>query len=178
MAPNDVPNRYLLPRVVSPEQSPNFEHLEIFDSSRSAHLFPSPAEVRANPILRDVIGSCTTKFDSLNIVVKYGSNITGSEAYCLRALRQLLPDEVPVPDVYGWCEDGGEGFIYMELIRGVTLERQWGSLSDQAKKEVCKQLRTAVDGLRKLHQDPSDQFLGRLFNLCRVKLVLIYSRPN
>jgi hypothetical protein len=165
MASDDESNRYLLPRVVSPEQSPDFEHLETFDSGRPAHLFPSPAEVRANPILRDVIGSCTTKFDSLNLVVKYGSNITGSEAYCLRALRQLLPDEVPVPDVYGWCEDGGEGFIYMELIGGVTLERQWGSLSDQAKKKMCEQLRTAVDGLRKLHQDPSDQFLGKLPSL-------------
>jgi hypothetical protein len=161
MAPNDVPNRYLLPRVVSPEQSPDFEHLETFDSSRPADLFPSPAEVRANPLLRKTHGSCTTKFDSLNIVVKYGSRVSGSEAYCLRALRRLLPDEVPVPDVYGWCEDGGEAFIYMELIRGVTLERQWGPLSDQAKKEVCKQLRIAVDGLRKLQQDPSEQFLGK-----------------
>jgi hypothetical protein len=178
MTPDDVTNRYFLPRVVSPEQSPDFEHLETFNSGRPAHLFPSPAEVRANPLLRKTHGSCTTKFDSLNIVVKYGSRVSGSEAYCLRALRQLLPDEVPVPDVYGWCEDGGEAFIYMELIRGVTLERQWGSLSDQAKKEVCKQLRTAVDGLRKLHQDPSDRFLGRIFGLCRVKLVLIYSRPN
>jgi hypothetical protein len=41
------------------------------------------------------------------------------------------------------------------------LERQWGPLSDQAKKEVCKQLRIAVDGLRKLQQDPSEQFLGK-----------------
>lgn len=52
----------------------------------------------------------------------------------------------------------------MELIGGVTLESQWELLSDQAKREVCKQLRTFVKGLRKLQQDPSDQFLGELLN--------------
>jgi hypothetical protein len=162
MAPDNVPNRYLLSSLFSSERSPDFEHMDYFNCNIPAHLFPSPAEVRANPLLRETLGSCTTKFDSLNIVVKYGEDITASEAHCLRALRRLLPDEVPVPEVYGWCEDGGEVFIYMELITGVTLESQWESLSHQVKKEVCKQLRTIVKGLRKLHQDPSDRFLGKL----------------
>jgi hypothetical protein len=153
MATDDSPNRYLLSGVLSPEQSS--------DSDRPAHWFPSPAEVRANPLLRETLGSCTTKFDSLNIVVKYGEDITVSEAHCLRALRRLLPDEVPVPEVYGWREDGGEVFIYMELITGVTLESQWATLSDQAKKEVIPQLCAIVKGLRKLHQDPSDRFIGK-----------------
>jgi hypothetical protein len=165
MAADDIPNRYLLSGLLSPEGCPDFEHLSILNSDRPAHLFPSPAEVRANPLLRKTLGSCTTKFDSLNIVVKYGENITESEAHCLRALRRLLPDEVPVPEVYGWCQDGGQVFIYMELITGVTLESQWESLSDQAKKEVCKQLRTIVKGLRKLQQNPSDQFLGKFLGL-------------
>ncbi|KAF2820365.1 hypothetical protein CC86DRAFT_398073 [Ophiobolus disseminans] len=124
MATDDTPNRYLLSSLVSPEPSPDFE------------LFPSPAEVRANPLLRKITGSCTTKFDTLNIVVKYGEDITASEAHCLRGLRRLLPDEVPVPE--------------------------WESLSDKAKKEVSRQLRTIVNGLRKLQQDPNDQFLGRI----------------
>ncbi|KAF7565899.1 hypothetical protein A1F94_008919 [Pyrenophora tritici-repentis] len=50
----------------------------------------------------------------------------------------------------------------MELIAGVTLENQWESLSEEAKKEVCKQLRSMVNSLRKLEQDPSDQFVGEL----------------
>ena len=165
MAPDNIPNRYLLSSLLSPERSPDFEHMDYFNCDRSAHLFPSPAEVRANPLLRGTSASRTTKFDSLNLVVKYGKEITASEAHCLRALRRLLPDEVPVPKVYGWCEDGGEVFIYMELITGVTLESQWDSLSDQAKKEVCKQLRTIVKALRKLQQDPSDHFLGELLGL-------------
>lgn len=104
----------------------------LIECDRPAHLFPSPAEVRAHPLLRKTVGSCTTKSDSLNLVVKYGEDITASEAHCLRALRRLLSNDVPVPEVYGCCEDGGEVFIYMELITGVTLESQWESLSDQS----------------------------------------------
>jgi hypothetical protein len=165
MATDGMQNRYLLPSFDSPERSPGFERMSRLNCDRPAHLFPSPAKVRANPLLRETLGSCTTKFDPLNIVVKYGENITVSEARCLRALRRLLSGGVPVPEVYGWCEDGGEVFIYMELITGVTLESQWESLSEQAKKEVCKQLRTIVNSLRKLQQDPSDQFLGELTGL-------------
>lgn len=117
MAACDSSNRYL-PTILSPEPSPDFEHLNRFNCDRPAYLFPSPVEIRANPRLRRVWGPCTTKFDSLNIVVKYGRKITASEAYCLRAVRRLLPNEVPVPEVYGWYKDGDEVFIYMELIKG------------------------------------------------------------
>lgn len=168
MAPDNISNRHLLPSLLSIvrfERSPDFEHMEHFNCDRPSRLFPSPAEVRVNPLLRETLGSCPTKFNSLNILVKHGENIIASEAHCLQALRRLLPNEVSVPKVYGLCEDGGEVFIYMELIRGVTLESQWGSLSDQTKKEVSKQLRTIVKGLSSLQQDPSDQFLGKLFIL-------------
>lgn len=165
MLPDYIPNRYLLPALSLPEGSPNFEHMDYLNWDRPSHSFPSPTEVRVNPILRYTAGSCTTKFESLKVVVKYGYDITASEAHCLRALRRLLPDEVPVPTVYGWCEDGGEVFIYMELIEGATLESQWESLSNQAKKEACTQLRAIIKGLRKLHQDPSDEFLGKIFGL-------------
>ncbi|KAF1968064.1 kinase-like protein [Bimuria novae-zelandiae CBS 107.79] len=159
MAPEDIPNRYISSSFLSSRPPAIFKHSDYFDRARP---FPSPAEVRANPILRDIIGSCTTKFESLNLVVKYGEKVTASEGLCLQAMQQLLPDQVPVPEVYGWCEDGGECFIYMELIKGVTLESQWESLSDGAKKKVCKQLRTILDSLRKLEQDPDDRFLGRI----------------
>lgn len=143
MASGHMLGHCLIPSVLS-KQHPKFNHLDFFDGERSAH-FPSPAEVREYPILRETTGSNTTKFDSLNIVVKYGSDIAASEAYCLQVL-QFLPD-IPVPKVYGWCEDGGEVFIYMELIQGVTLESQWEVLSQEAKKKVCTQLHTIVEAL-------------------------------
>ncbi|EDU49688.1 conserved hypothetical protein [Pyrenophora tritici-repentis Pt-1C-BFP] len=134
--PENMPNCYRLSSDVQFEESPDFEKFNYFNCNRPASSYPSPAEVRENPLLRRSWGSYTTKFDSLNLVVKYGKDITASEAHCLEALRRLLPDEVPVP--------------------------KWESLSEEAKKEVCKQLRSMVNSLRKLEQDPSDQFVGRI----------------
>lgn len=118
---------------------------------------PLPAEVRA----RQQPGRYKPiPFESLNLMVKYGDDITIAEGQCLWALRRLLPSQVPVPEVYGWCEDNGEVFVYMELVKGVTLENRWESLSKQEREIVCDQLRTMLLALRNLQQDPKDQFLG------------------
>jgi aminoglycoside phosphotransferase (APT) family kinase protein len=105
----------------------------------------------------------TVRFEDLKLVVKYGREITIAEALCLWAIRRFLPDQVPVPEVYGWCEDGGEFFIYMELIQGETLENKWKSLSKPERIDVCDQLRVMLSELRSLKQDPENQFLGGSF---------------
>lgn len=51
-------------------------------------------------------------------------------------------------------------FIYMELVKGTTLEDRWESLSTQARIDICEQLRVMLLELRKLQQDPNDRFLG------------------
>jgi thiamine kinase-like enzyme len=50
----------------------------------------------------------------------------------------------------------------MELVKGVTLENRWKSLSKQERIKVCEQLRAILLELRKLQQDPKDQFLGHI----------------
>jgi hypothetical protein len=43
------------------------------------------------------------QFESLNLLVKYGKEITIAEGQCLWALCHFLPSQVPVPEVYvGW----------------------------------------------------------------------------
>jgi aminoglycoside phosphotransferase len=49
-----------------------------------------------------------------------------------------------VPKVYGWCKDGGERFIYMEHVEGVTVEERWSSLSAPQKLAVAEQLNLMV----------------------------------
>ncbi|ELR04301.1 hypothetical protein VC83_06017 [Pseudogymnoascus destructans] len=120
---------------------------------------PLPAEVRAHQ-RQGQYGPI--QFESLNLLVKYGKEITIAEGQCLWAIRRFLPSQVPVPEVYGWCEDNGEVFVYMELVKGVTLEKRWESLSKQERKIVCDQLRAMLLALRNLQQDPKDQFLGHI----------------
>nr|KMM66511.1 hypothetical protein CPAG_02850 [Coccidioides posadasii RMSCC 3488] len=62
-------------------------------------------------------------FASMGLFVKWGANIMIAEGQSLYAVRHFLKGSVPVPELYGWRTDGGEVFIYMELVHGQTLER-------------------------------------------------------
>lgn len=93
-------------------------------------------------------------------IVKFGLEITIAEGQCLWAMKHLLEEKVPVPEVYGWCKDGKDVFIYMELVDGVTLEDRWDSLSTEERIEICKQLDGMMKSLRLLEQDPDDKFIG------------------
>lgn len=95
-------------------------------------------------------------------MVKYGDCVI-PEGQCLWTIRTYLGDTVPVPEVYGWCRDKEEDFLYMELVKGATLEQRWGALSDSDRLAICDQLHLIVDDLRRIEQDPSDCFIGKLY---------------
>jgi hypothetical protein len=135
---------------------------------------PSPDEVRVAssllPTKRHVV-----PFPALGIVVKFGPRLglnsdTGaiivpftsvSEAQSLYAIRRLLGKRVPVPEVYAFVHDGDLSFLYLELVQGVTLLECWADMSDKAKIDVCVQLKSMMQALRELEQDPSDSFIGK-----------------
>ncbi len=130
---------------------------------------PSPAEVRAcaqGPI--NCERPAPVAFHSLGLLVKYGPSLTTSEAHCLWAVGRHLKGRTPVPELYGWRRDGKDLFIYMELVRGQSLEKRWASLTSMERQEVCTQLRSMIQSLRTLEQDPEHQFIGmyRCFKFC------------
>jgi hypothetical protein len=137
-----------------------FEESAYFSQNGRGCSLPSPAEVRRNQCPGLQSTSQPVRFEALNLLVKYGPEITIAEGQCLWAIRRLFPYQVSVPEVYGWCEEGGEVFIYMELVQGITLEDRWELLSKQERINVCEQLRAILLELRSLRQDPKDHFLG------------------
>jgi hypothetical protein len=46
-------------------------------------------------------------FPSLGLCVKYGTEVTIAEGQCLLLVHRKLSPDVPVPEVYIWCKDGG-----------------------------------------------------------------------
>lgn len=84
-----------------------FKESTYFSENGPNSSLPSPAIVRATQKARQLSRSMTVRFEDLNLVVKYGRENTIAEALCLWAIRRFLPDQVPVPEVHGWCEDGG-----------------------------------------------------------------------
>lgn len=100
-------------------------------------------------------------FEDLNLLVKLGRNVKVSEAQCLWMIKRVLHDQVPVPEVFGWrVDENGYVFIYMELIRGQTLNDRWDDLDHLDKAALSDQLCDIVKALRLLEQDPSDQYIG------------------
>ncbi|RBA15718.1 hypothetical protein FPRO05_12325 [Fusarium proliferatum] len=142
-----------------------FRDSTFFARNRPGVAFPSADQVRAKSEAGDHVlhRKNTVIFESLGLVVKFGKEprVTAAEGQCLWWLRRCLPS-VPVPEIYGWTDDGGEGFLYMQLVEGVTLEKRWDSLSREDKVGVCEQLRDMLDELRQVKRDPEDEFLGQI----------------
>lgn len=101
-------------------------------------------------------------FSEHNLLVKYGSITSIAEGQCLWMIRTYLGDKIPVPEVYGWCQDGEEVFIYMQLIQGSTLEQRWDRLCETERFNLCDQLRNMVAALREIKQGPGESYVGSI----------------
>jgi hypothetical protein len=147
-----------------------FRNSAFFAQKEAPTSLPSPSVVRAAGSSLPVgskhsrPGPFTAAFKSINLVVKYGRTVTTSEGKCLWAIRSQLGDRCPVPEVYGWCCDGDEVFIYMELIRGDTLSSRWTGLSTQEKKGISAQLKQMVGALRQFKLGPGDAAISMLYS--------------
>jgi hypothetical protein len=139
----------------------NFLESSFFKSNGPTRSLPTPAEVRArSPLDTSSSQPPPVKFENLKLVVKFGPHVSVAEAQCLWLIRKMLPSEVPVPEIYGWRVDGRLVFLYMQLIRGPTLNERWDALSDSDKTAVCDHLRQIITSLRRLKQAPGDSFIG------------------
>ncbi len=101
-----------------------------FKDNELSQCLPTPAEIRALSGTNQARPQpLPVRFEHLNLIVKFGPHVSIAEAQCLWAIKVALRDEVHVPEVCGWRVDGGDVFIYMQLIRGKTLKDRWDSLS-------------------------------------------------
>ncbi|KAM0082591.1 hypothetical protein ACKRZS_005214 [Fusarium odoratissimum] len=145
--------------------SVTFKDSTFFTHNRPGATFPSADQVRVKSEAGDHVldRKNTVIFESLGLVVKFGKEprVTVAEGQCLWSLRRHLPS-VPVPEMYGWTEDGGEVFLYMQLVEGVTLEKIWEFLNKEDKTGICDQLRDMVVDLRQVKRDSNDEFLGQI----------------
>ncbi|KAH8703188.1 phosphotransferase enzyme family protein [Talaromyces proteolyticus] len=139
---------------------------DFVDSSffKKHQRLPSPAQVRA--LSQDIKTSPKPKpviFEDLNVLVKFGPDVTVAEAQNLWMVKRAFRDEVPVPEVFGWRVDQEDYvFIYMEIIHGQTLQHLWDDLNAADKASLCDQLCQIMKTLRQLEQDPQDHYIGSI----------------
>ncbi|OTB05944.1 hypothetical protein M426DRAFT_121558 [Hypoxylon sp. CI-4A] len=158
------------PMTVRIAELPWAENMTFRDSSffkKHGFNFPSPEEIRRKDIeVNDFRARSPAPppvlFEELGLVVKYGSEITIAEAQCLWYFKKHMKNEVPVPELFGWCHDNGETFIYMEFVDAETMEDIWPSLTQEEQDTICEQLRTSMEAWRGLRQETKPYFIGHI----------------
>ncbi|KAF4336781.1 phosphotransferase family [Fusarium beomiforme] len=159
--------------TLSPDQLPQGPSVIFYDSSFFKRgperlALPTPCEVLARPNFvksphaPDMKLRQPAKFEELGLVVKHSDNPDAiiQEGQCLWAVRHLLP-EVPAPEIYGWTQENGVAFLYMEYIDGATLRDHWDSLVVTEKDGVCEQLKAIITKMSYLYQ-ASNRFIGSI----------------
>lgn len=147
---------------------PKQKELDFLDTSfftaGSDRQLPTPTQVRALSKDIDTRPQPTpVKYEELSLLVKFGPHVTTVEALNLWTVKKVFGDDIPVPEVFGWrVDDDGYTFIYMELIRGPTLEECWDSLDVIERRAIKDQLSQVMGKLRQLAQDPSERFIGMI----------------
>ncbi|KAH1913957.1 hypothetical protein KXW39_002084 [Aspergillus fumigatus] len=167
---------------LTPSMIPKYLNFDDRDSSffRKWDELPSPKDVQAQAEAQRLVGFNPNPrrdyqsavpsfvkpqpavFADMGLLVNWGRTERISEAQTIFALRRVLYDLVPVPELYGWRTDGDLKYIYMEYIRGQTLEQAWDDLEPDDKVSISRELRTIWANLRRFEQDPSDPFVGML----------------
>ncbi len=163
MATNDAPE---LSACSAPTPTAKVFPQSSFFQERRAPALPSPAEVRA---LNEATGQFrATLFNhpdpliipSLGLLVKYGADVTMAEIETQVLMRERLQGRVPIPEVFGWAEDGGQRFMYMSLVDGDTLQERFRAMNESERQTVCMELRSMVNAWRSLTQE-SDGYIGK-----------------
>jgi hypothetical protein len=155
------------------DKNVEFRESSFFKKPNAPLSLPTPTEVREvashseNPRAKLVTRPPPVTFPNLGLLVKYGTEVTLAEGQCLLFIRNTLSEVVPVPEVYGWCKDDDQVFIYMELVDGMTLEKSWDTMTEGEKTSVGQQLHDMVDALRGLKQYSWPPFIGK-FNFVRL----------
>lgn len=90
------------------------------------------------------------EFKEISLFVKWGRDVQISEGQTHYATRNSCGKSVPVPEIYGWRKDGDETFLYMEAIRGRTLEDAWPELKEDERLHIAIELRIILHKLRQL----------------------------
>lgn len=158
-------NLTIHPHSLPEGSSVTFRSSSFFSCNPQTAKLPSPSQVLARKSAGSHAGGKFSHgpvfFHELGLAVKYGKGpeVTIAEGQSLWAIRRYLP-RVPVPEIYGWTEDGDLTFIYMELMPGVTLEKHWASLVEGERTAICEELKGVISELRSLRQDPNNQFIG------------------
>lgn len=146
-----APDRTIVLGTLPSGLSMAFKDSSFFSRNNGQNSFPTLPEVLARSAEQNTSQFHNKSkptpafFESLGLVVKFGrdQSVHISKGQCLWALRQLLP-EVPVPGIFSWSTEDGYVLLYPEMVKGVTVEKHWPSMTEEEKIGFWGALKSAV----------------------------------
>ncbi|KAK4167911.1 kinase-like domain-containing protein [Cladorrhinum sp. PSN259] len=141
-------------------------HESSFFKNNSGASLPLPSDIRAinkqvgTHKALDYYSPSPVKISKLGLLVKYGADVRYAEYEAQLKVYQQLQGRVRVPELYGWAQDGQQGFIYMALIEGQTMEERWKKLSEKERKNIFLELRGMINAWRALPQPGHEPYIG------------------
>ncbi|KAL8420379.1 hypothetical protein RB594_003245 [Gaeumannomyces avenae] len=139
-----------------------------FFKEQRAPTLPSPSEVRAlnlqsgNDRANNFYRPSPVMVPAMGLLVKYGADVTRVELETQIWVREQLDGRVPIPEVFGWAEDGGQGFIYMALVDGKPLQELWGGMTEGQRFAICQDLREMAHAWKNLKPPTNEPYIGSL----------------
>lgn len=155
-----------------------------FFMEKRAFALPVPSEVRAinrksgNTHAENFSRPPPVRIPSLGLLVKYGGDVTVLEARTQMTIRDKLLGQVPKPEVFGWAVGGGQCFIYMQLVEGVTLQDLRYSIDKEDRRAICTELSLMVDCWRSLPQDDHEHYIGGQCKMAKIQAEKITTADN
>lgn len=159
----------MTPIQVKVSDVPDDANIDFRDSTyfKSWNELPSPADVRAAAATQSKISNEPNRnpppvlFREKRLWVKWGTRFLRSEAQGLYVVHKFLGDVFPAPEIYGWRIDNHETFIYYQYLEGQNLEQAWDSIKTEDRLAISYELQQALTHLRRLCQEPEQQFIGK-----------------
>lgn len=107
-------------------------------------------------------------FPNDGLLVKFGKDVSKSEAYTLLTLQRMLGDDgnFLAPRVYAWHTNTStrESFLFYNYFPGVTLEKHWHEVSEKDKEEIAMDIKIFLVRMKKLRQENHETWIGE-FNI-------------
>ncbi|TQV92188.1 hypothetical protein IF1G_09260 [Cordyceps javanica] len=152
--------------------SVTFQKSSFFLRNGKHAAFPTPSEILATSVAQTpsnglfTAAPSTLAFENLGLLVKFGREpvVNIAEGQCLWMIQPAVPG-IPVPEIYGWTQEGDLTFLFMELVPGITLKSMWCSLSHSERTQICTELRNMVRDMRRLRQEAGQSFIGTSIEL-------------
>lgn len=139
-----------------------------FTTTHPNTLLTSPSTIRTrnlatgHPKAADLNRPPPVCLPELGLLVKYGTQVARAELEAQLYVYHQLNGRVPVPEVFGWAEEGGQGFVYMALVDGSTLAERWGGLTETERLVLCGELGEMVKAWRGLRLEGESGYVGEL----------------